>query len=336
MNVIFVVIQFIGHYMNKRPRFHTSTASEPSALPTTARLTPVVAGTDSSSDAFVIAESRLLSHPDVQVGGESAGQSSATASPVANRENVVCLPPSPLSNRDRFRASQMPSQVTCDLSAISVEPGHRFTFQGIVLVVFPSASNPLRRHVLVGDGRGVVGLTVWNAHVNSFSSDSIGQLLVVSKVSVVIHNGTRGITLNKESTVQFNTLSDHFASVWWLSIPHSPAVSAILFADQKDNAVVNVAGIIGSVASEQKTVRSDARELVTIKLVDRTGVITLRTWNHHSDSFLPLVDSPVLFRRVRVTSFATQKAGELFDGSGTTIDRGDFPGSDDLRKFWSE
>ena len=230
----------------------------------------------------------------------------------------------------------MPSQVSCDLSSVAVEPGHRFTFQGVVLVVFPASSNPVRRHVLVGDGRGVVGITVWNTHVHLFSTDSIGQLLVVTKVSVVIHNGTRGITLNKESSVQFNSLVDHFATVWWASIPSGAAVTAIMFCDLKDNTVVNVSGIIGSVSSEQKTVRSDARDLVTIKVVDRTGIVTLRTWNHCSDAFLHLVDSPVMFRRVRVTSFASIKAGELFDGSGTIITTAPFDGSDDLQKFWSE
>ncbi len=252
------------------------------------------------------------------------------------QEYPLVGPASPASNRDRFRASLMPAQISCDLSSVVVEPGHRFTFQGIVLVVFPSSANPLRRHILVGDGRGVVGITVWNAHVNSFSSQSVGQLLVVTKVSVVIHNGTRGITLNKESTVAFNTLTDHFASIWWKSIPEQAVTSAMIFADTKDNTVVNVAGIVGSVSVEQKTVRSDARDLVTIKLVDRSGIVTLRTWNHHSDTFLSLVDSPVLFRRVRVTSFASMKSGELFDGIGTIIDTGNFSGAEDLKKFWSE
>lgn len=267
---------------------------------------------------------------------QSAEAVTVPVSPVQNRASVVANPPSPASNRERFRTSLMPAQVSCDLSSVVVDPGHRFTFQGIVLVVFPSSSNPLRRHVLIGDGRGVAGITVWNAHVHSFSSESIGQLVVVSKVSVVIHNGTRGITLNKESSVSFNSLADHFASSWWLSIPNQAALSAIIFCDQKDNTVVNVSGILGSVGVEQKTVRSDSRDLVTIKLVDRTGIITLRTWNHNSETFLPLVDSPVMFRRVRVTSFASQKTGELFDGSGTIIDSGNFPGSDDLNQFWSE
>lgn len=288
------------------------------------------------------------SRPSTTTSGEPTSQGMAPAeasvlerispprSTDVKQEVLVVNPPSPGNNRDRFRAALMPSQITCDLSAVVVDPGHRFTFQGIVLVVYPSSANPLRRHVLVGDGRGVVGITVWNAHVNSFSSDTVGQLLVVSKVTVVIHNGTRGITLNKESCVSFNTLVDHFAVSWWQAIPIQSAVSAIIFCDQKDNTVVNVAGIIGSVSVEQKTVRCDARDLVTIKLVDRTGIITLRTWNHSSDSFLPLVDTPVMFQRVRVTSFSSQKSGELFDGSGTIVIKEKFAGAEDLKKFWSE
>jgi hypothetical protein len=319
--------------MNKRPRTSVLPSEDLSGSRTASSvaacaLPPVC---DSTLDL-----ASPVRRPAVAERSDSDDDRKEAAGPVAILENVTPHPPSPASNRDRFRASQMPSQVTCDLSTVAVEPGHRFTFQGIVLIVFPASANPLRRHVLVGDGRGVVGITVWNAHVNSFSNESIGQLLVVTKVSVVVHNGTRGITLNKESSVQFNSLADHFATVWWMSIPQTPAVSAILFADQKDNAVINVAGIIGSVSAEQRTVRSDARDLVTIKLVDRTGIITLRSWNHPSAMFLPLVDTPVMFRRVRVTSFASQKSGELFDGAGTIIEKNGFTGSDDLKKFWSE
>ena len=286
------------------------------------------AASDTASSAVV--------KTDAVAPHDPVGVATSPAEPaVVTNGNLAICPVSPASNRERFRASQMPSQVTCDLSTVSAEPGHRFTFQGIVLVVFPASTNPLRRHVMVGDGRGAVGITVWNAHVNSFSSDTVGQFLVVTKVSVVSHNGTRGITLNKDSNVSFNTLADHFAVTWWQSILHQPAVSAILFCDTKDNVVVNVAGIVGSVSVEQKVVRSDTRDLVTIRIVDRTGIITLRTWNHSGDSFLPFVDAPVLFRRVRVTSFANQKSGELFDGSGTIVVH-QFDGAEDLKAFWAE
>ena len=61
----------------------------------------------------------------------------------------------------------------------------------------------------------------------------------------------------------------------------------------------------------------------------------LRTWNHSADVFLPHLDSPLLFRRVRVTSFGNQKTGELFDGNGS-LQSSDFDGAEDLRKFWTE
>jgi hypothetical protein len=43
-----------------------------------------------------------------------------------------------------------------------------------------------------------------------------------------------------------------------------------------------------------------------------------------------------MFQRVRVTSFSSQKTGELFDGSGTIVIKEKFAGADDLKKFWSE
>ena len=243
---------------------------------------------------------------------------------------------SPAGNRDRFRQSLMPLQVTCDLSSASTDPGMRFSFQGIVLVVYPASNNPLRRHVLIGDGRGTVGLTVWNSHVQSFSFTSIGHLAMFSKVSLTNNNGVRGLVLSKESTINFSVTNEHFAQVWWNSIVKQPAVPAIHFHDAKDNAIVNVAGIMGNVVVEQKNVRMDSKELLQLQLVDRTGIIMVRSWNHGSALFGHLVDRPILIQRVRVTSFAGMKIAEMFDGTGTVIKDGDFDGAQDLTTFWSE
>jgi hypothetical protein len=286
--------------------------------------------------------------PDVIREGVTAGAAASAAMIAAHAHASPAVPPaspprviaaivpgSP-SNRERFRNASMPHQVSCDLSSVSTEPGFRFSFQAVVLVVFPSSSNPIRRHVLLGDGRGTVGITVWNAHVNAFSSASIGQCVSITKVSMVVHNGVRGLSLNKESTLHFSIDDDHFSRVWWNGIASNPPLSAILFHDQKDNSVVNVAGILGSVLVEQKHVRSDARDLLTLKIVDRTGIVTVRSWTHGSGLFQHLVDTPIKLTRVRVTSFGGCKTGELFDGAGTSISAGNFEGADDLRQFWSE
>lgn len=286
--------------------------------------------------------------PDAVRDGVSAGAAASaamiafhslpsSAEPPSTPPRVIVagVPESP-SNRERFKNACMPHQVSCDLASVSSEPGFRFSFQAVVLVVFPASSNPIRRHVLLGDGRGAVGITVWNAHVNAFSSDSIGQCVSITKVSMTVHNGVRGLSMNKESTIQFNMDDQHFSRVWWNGISSTPPLSAILFHDQKDNNVVNVAGILGSVSVEQKHVRSDARDLLTLKIVDRTGIVTVRSWNHGAGLFQRLVDTPIKLTRVRVTSFGGGKTGELFDGAGTSICEGTFDGADDLRQFWSE
>lgn len=328
--------------MSKRSR-PVESAAPPSAVDLVAP-SMVAAASSAAAECDDVTEIQSLSAPGAAVG--TAVTVSTISNPIgSNRakfnhsiagtaENIH--PPSPAGNRDRFRQSLMPLQVTCDLSTASTDPGMRFSFQGIVLVVYPASNNPSRRHVLIGDGRGIVGITVWNTHVQAFSFTSIGQLALFTKVSLTNMNGIRGLVLSKESNISFSVSNEHFAQVWWNSIVKQPAVPAIHFHDCKDNSIVNVAGILGNVVVEQKNVRSDAKELLQLQLVDRTGIIMVRSWNHGGALFAPLSDSPVLIQRVRVTSFAGMKIAEMFDGSGTVIQKGDFEGAQDLMKFWSE
>lgn len=101
---------------------------------------------------------------------------------------ALVLPASPATNRERFRAASMPAQISCDLSSVQPDPGMRFSFQAIVLIVYPAQTNPLRRHVLLADGYGVAGVTVWNANVNAFSNDSIGRMAHFTKMALVCCN----------------------------------------------------------------------------------------------------------------------------------------------------
>ena len=246
----------------------------------------------------------------------------------------------------------MPMQISCDLSSVSTETGLRWSFQAIVTVVYPAAQNPARRYVLLSDGRGTVGLTVWNPHVNSFSFNNVGKMAHFTKVSLTIHNNVKSISLNKESSVVLDDGVGHFAHTWWNSFTSQPSVPAILFHDLQDNTIgkaqqleahhrnftfaANVSGILGSVHSELKMVRNEPKELLTMKIVDRTGVIVIRSWNHNQAQFESHVDSPIQLLRVRVTAFANTKVGELLDGTGTIVNSGSFDGAPDLIKFWQE
>jgi hypothetical protein len=252
----------------------------------------------------------------------------------AEAEPLAVAPMSPTNNRDRFHASCMPSSISCDLSTVSTQAGLKFSFSAIVLIVYPASSNPTRRHVLLADGRGTVGITVWNTHVPLFSSKSIGQLAQFTKVAMTIHNNARGLVLNKDSTLVISDGQVHYAQIWWSALINSPPLQAIMFHDAPENSVVNVSGILGSVCKEEKTVRNAPMSLLTIRIVDRTGVVCIRSWCHSEHNFLGLVDKPILIKRVRVTAYANTKTGELLDGDGSIIQT-DFD-SGDLVKFWSE
>jgi len=256
--------------------------------------------------------------------------------PALPASSMAPVPLSPASNRERFRSACMPAHVTCDLSTASTEPGLRFSFQAIVLVVYPSSQNPLRRHVLLGDGRGTVGVTVWNSHVNAFSFSVIGQLVHLTKVAITVHNNVRGIVLNKESILSFSEGNGHFAQSWWSNMILVPPISVIHVADAKDNDIINVAGVLGAIHVETKNVRQDAKELLTLRIIDRTGILQVRSWNHTASLFQPKLDQPILIHRVRVSSFGGMKIGELLDGNGSIVHEGDFPAAADLAKFWSE
>jgi len=314
------------------------TRSDPTsdAVPTATAIMPT--DSDATSDA-------VLAEPALIPTGSDA-KKVTVAVPVAAAEGKALLmppsvpenkpPSSPASNRDRFRASCMPAQISCELSTVSSEPGLRFSFQAIVLVVYPASQSPIRRHVLLGDGRGTVGVTVWNSHVNAFSFSVIGQMVQLTKVSLSVYNGTRSIAMNKESTVTFSDGNGHFAHTWWSTIPMQQPLSAMHISESNDNAIVNVAGVLGAVHVESRTVRSDARELLTLRIVDRTGIINVRSWNHSAAMFQPKQDQPILISRVRVTSFGGMKVCELLDGNGSIVHEGDFPAAADLAKFWSE
>jgi hypothetical protein len=141
--------------------------------------------------------------------------------------------------------------------------------------------------------------------------------------------------MNKESAVTFSDGTGHFAHTWWHGIPSLNATAAIHFVDLKENSIVNIEGILGAVISEWKLVRNEQKELLTMRIVDRTGIIQVRSWNHSASNFEHLVDLPIRINRVRVAGFANSKVGELLDAKGSVLVT-EFDGKADLTKYWSE
>jgi hypothetical protein len=76
------------------------------------------------------------------------------------------------------------------------------------------------------------------------------------------------------------------------------------------------------------------KTLTTAHLVDPSGRVDVKSWNHDQGALLQYVDKPVVFKRVRVTSFAGTKLCEILDGAGSIIDT-EFSGKTSLLKFWN-
>ncbi len=279
---------------------------------------------------------------------KSHGNLESRQSPVSNREKFlshaiseVAVPPSPSSpgsNRNRFMANCQPLQVSCDLATVGMHNNAvRFSFQAVVLVVYPATKGPDRRHVQLIDSKGSTGITIWNDNVRLFDMDRVGEVVKFTKLCIVFNNGKKSLSMGRDSTVTFvNTVASPCEeSKWWQSLLMKQHLRICDVHDCNDDVLINVAGIIGMLTTERKRVRDQDRDLLCIRLTDRTGYIDIRSWTHCELEFARFLEKPLLMQRVRVTSFAGIKILELLAGPGTVLLE-KFPGQVDLEQYWLE
>jgi len=258
------------------------------------------------------------------------GQRSALKSDVG----VDVLPKSPSSNRDRFMQGFLPARTCCNLDLCRAPAGSKFNLTAICIAVFPASVNPDRRYIQLADVTGTVGVTVWNQNVNKFSTSSVGSLVSLSRVAISSHHGKKQLTMTRDSSTDIIEDPSHNVFEWWQQLLSLNPKSCGSVQDVADNSIISVTGICGHVTSEVKMVQGVPKTLTTAHLVDPSGRVDVKSWNHDHGHFMQYVDCPVMFKRVRVTSFAGTKMCEILDGAGTIIDE-EFPGKTSLFKFWS-
>jgi hypothetical protein len=268
-------------------------------------------------------------------GGALAADPAADHSSDHRPGDHVAVPPSPVTNRDRFIKGFLPARTCCNLDLCRAPAGQKFNLSAVCIAVFPKSSNPDRRYIQLADSTGSVGVTVWNENVNSFSIASVGRLVTLTKVVITNHNGKRALSMVRDSSVQQVDDETHTVSTWWRSLLTLAPLSCGAVHDVTDNNMVSVSGILGHVSSEIKMVQGVPKTLLTLHMVDSSGKLDVRSWNHNADAFNHYADAPIMIRRVRVTSFAGVKLCELLDGAGSVIETA-FSGCDALRKFWRE
>lgn len=243
-------------------------------------------------------------------------------------------PPSPMKNRQKFLNGFVPARTCCNLDLCRVPGDSKFTITAICMAVFPPSKNPDRRYIQLCDDSGSCGITVWNSNVAKFNSDCVGKLVSCQKVAISSYNGKKSLSMTRDSVVQIVNDAQHPVMCWWSSLLNVVPKSCGAVHDAPDGSMVSVSGILGHVSEEVKMVNSVEKTLTYLHLVDGSGRVDIRSWNHAADSFLRLTDSAVCVKRIRVTSFAGSKVLELLESDSSVI-VSDFPGKASLEEFWS-
>ena len=338
-----VHVDFIFRIMPKRTR-------SPPTIGAAAVPSQTISGNDNLSASVVVVGGSdgaivIASPDDVDVHHAQHGIVSEAPHVIeSNVQAVGCeaavqpfVPVSPSKNRERFMTNCQPLRVCCDLNKVGLSAaGVRFSFQAVVFVVFPASEKPDRRHVMLVDAFGSTGLTVWGAHVPLFTAATVGTVAKFTKLGMVVHNGKKALSMGKDTTVVFvpsSVITDE--SKWWNALVMQPPLRIIDVHGCDDNLVVNVAGIVGMLSTETKKVRSDNKDLMNLRLTDRTGFIDIRSWNHCEGEFSKFLEKPLLFQRLRVTSFAGTKILVLLEGNATNI-LPEFENKADLVQYWNE
>lgn len=264
----------------------------------------------------------VVAHPSLQPAAADGLRLQAQQSPA-----------SPGLNRAKFFSAHATVSTVCNLDYSRASLGSKVLLTGILTAVYPASKNPDRRYILLSDATGTVGLTVWNANVAKFSTDGIGSIVHAEKLVVSQHNSKKALTMTKESTIKCLTDPRNDLAIWWRDLASLAPVSLGEVQTLAENSIVCVAGILGFVTAESKNVGSEIKTLTTLHMVDPTGSLPVRSWNRVPSIVEIAVEKPILLQRIRITSFAGQKVGELLDGSGTIVVT-QFAGAAALSQFW--
>lgn len=241
---------------------------------------------------------------------------------------------SPSSNRDRFLQGFTPARTCCNLDLCRAPAGCKFNLSAICIAVFPASKNPDRRYVTLADSTGSVGVTVWNENVAKFDSHAVGKVVALHKVVIISHHGKKQLSMARDSIVTIESDNNQDVLLWWKSLLAPAPKSCGQVHDSVDGNIISVSGVCGRVSHEIKMVNGVERTITCLHVVDFSGKLDVKSWNHAPSLFTSYVDRPILIKRVKVSSFAGTKHCELLDGDASIFET-TFHGMSELAKFWS-
>ena len=306
-----------------------------------------ITGGDVQPGGYLACCMAVRPHNILSAAAAARGEDVDAADVQHTSEATVNSPPLPLAisggagqpggNRARFMAGLQPSKVSCDLTSAPTNPGMRFSFEAILLVVYPARlTPPERRYVELMDEYGTTGITVWNSYVHALKPTSVGCVVKFTRLSLTMHNGKKSLTMSKDSTMHLES-PEHESQLtkWWSRLLMEPAITCAKFHDMSAGSVVNVSGTLGFISQDEKMVNGETKMLLILYITDKTGKLEIRSWNHADVEFMAFRERPVLFNRVRVCMYAGNRTAELLTGNNGTKITTNFD-TGELETYWGE
>ena len=293
-----------------------------------------------SADVPAVPSASISAQSDAVNAGGAAPQMAAGS---ANASLVAAAgggapPTSPGRNRLQFLAAMTPQHMNCDLSNAVVGLGVKHNLECIIIAIFPVQNGPpARRHIMVRDQHGTTGITVWHHDVNKFPKAVLGAVLLITGASVSLYQGKKNLVLNKESTVVVNSTTPSPLATWWAGLADMSPLPLPAAITAAENSIINVFGVLGFCSQDTKEVNGTLRQVSSIYLVSQTAKLQLRGWDLEADTYahiLRLQDKVVKVLRIRITSYAESKIGEIMDSPlGTSFHHFADP---ELERHWAD
>ena len=137
---------------------------------------------------------------------------------------------------------------------VIADNNQRIRLTGVVLVVYaPQQGPPARMYMLVGDGTGVAGVTVWGDTVNQLMStpNLIGQAVNFPGCTISCYNGKRSLNVPRNHVVVFPHDSPH--AQWWASKLQTAPLNTQQLLAEPENAIVSIFAVCSGIRREEKT-----------------------------------------------------------------------------------
>ena len=178
---------------------------------------------------------------------------------------------------------------------------------------------------------------MWNTDVQKFCKANLGATVTITRASVSMYQGKKSLVMGKDSTIVIGSAAPTPVDAWWaqLATQQPLPVSAALIA--ADNSIINIFGILAFTVTEEKELNGELRRIVSVHFASCTSKFQLRGWDLDPSTveiIEHLKDQVVKVSRIRISSYAEVKVGEILEGTNGTI----FELYQDasLSKFWSE